>query len=79
MYICIQDFDTAAAKATVVNVMGNKITQVPASIGTLTLLVELNVSENALTELCPEIGFLVALQVCRRLSSNVLLTTTCVV
>ena len=46
---------------------------------TLTLLVELNVSENALTELCPEIGFLVALQVCRRLSSNLLLTTTCVV
>ena len=57
------DFEAVAAKATVLNVMGNKITQVPASIGSLSRLVELNVSENQLSVLCPEIGRLVALQV----------------
>ena len=44
-----------AAKATLVNVACNKLTALPATIGDLKLLVELNVSENVLTSLPPEL------------------------
>ena len=46
---------TAAAKATLVNLACNKLTALPATIGDLNLLVELNVSENVLTSLPPEL------------------------